>query len=394
MWAESAGAPPELTSRYYRLKIIGSSRQCPSKSQHHFGFADDRPIRRRDEDQLGRTGFATAIAKAICGWRGRESLVIGLHGQWGSGKSSVKNMVREALDEESARPVRVVEFNPWQFANSEQLTQAFFDQVGIGLGRGRLSTFMGRSHLAGRWHRYAAYLRSGKDLVAVAQSLAILIAVFAVVLGASPFAARWITFIVAGAFGIAAVFLTCSLRCAEAVQRILAVGGDVAQKSLEEVRAELAQALKGLSLPLLVIIDDIDRLAPAETAEMLQLIKANADFPNLVYLVLFDRETVVKNITQALQTPGREYLEKVVQAPFDIPAVEPIKLRRVLWGSLNELMADAEVARRFDQTRWGISSSAGSRRIFRRCAPLSGFCQRSLSTSQSLGASRLSRSTR
>ena len=74
-----------------------------------FWFSDDRPIRRRDEDQLGRTGFAAAIAKAICGWRGQESLVIGLHGQWGSGKSSVKNMVRETVEEESGKPVRVVE---------------------------------------------------------------------------------------------------------------------------------------------------------------------------------------------------------------------------------------------------------------------------------------------
>ena len=277
-----------------------------------FWFSDDRPIRRRDEDQLGRTGFAAAIAKAICGWRGQESLVIGLHGQWGSGKSSVKNMVRETVEEESGKPVRVVEFNPWQFANREHLTQAFFNQVEIGLARGHPSKFMGRARRAVRWRQYAAHLRSGKDsvqgLVAAFPPLAIALAVIAMLLR---------------------------------------------QKSLEEARAEIAQVLKDLSQPLLVIIDDVDRLAPTETAEMLQLIKANADFPNLVYLVLFDRETVEKNIRQALQTSGREYLEKVVQAPFDIPAVEPIKVRRVLLSGLNELMADVEVARRFDQTRWG-----------------------------------------
>ena len=319
-----------------------------------FRFADDRPIHRRSEDRLGRAGFADAIAKAIRGWRGRESLVIALYGQWGSGKSSVKNMVRETLKESSPKPVRVVEFNPWQFANREQLTQAFFDQIGIGLGRGPLSTFRGRARLAGRWRRYAAYLRSSKDLVAVAElPFTILIIAFAVVLGSSTFVANSITLAVAGALVIIAVLLGWSSRFANAIQGILAVGGDVAQKSLEEVREELAQALDSLSVPLLVMIDDIDRLAPAETAEMLQLIKANADFPNLVYVVFFDRETVEKNIMQALQTPGRKYLEKVVQTPFDIPTVEPIKLRRFLVSGLDELLADAEVARRFDQTRWG-----------------------------------------
>ena len=288
-----------------------------------FRFSDDRPIRRRDEDQLGRTGFAAAIAKAICGWRGQESLVIGLHGQWGSGKSSVKNMVRETVKEESAKSVRVVEFNPWQFANREHLTQAFFNQVEIGLARGRPSKFIGRARRAGRWRRYAVYLRSSKDLVkglvAVVPPLAIALA-----------------------------FIAMLLR----------------QKSLEEAREEVAQSLKALDRPLLVIIDDIDRLAPTEMAEMLQLIKANADFPNLVYLVLFDRETVENNIKEALQTPGREYLEKVVQVPFDIPAVEPIKLRHVLLSGLNELMADAEVARRFDQTRWGNLFFGGLERYF------------------------------
>ena len=126
-----------------------------------------------------------------------------------------------------------------------------------------------------------------------------------------------------------------------------------AQKNLDEVREEIAGNLRSLPFTLLVIIDDIDRLTPEETAEMLQLIKANADFPNLVYLVLFDRETVETNITKALNMPGRKYLEKVVQVPFDIPAVEPIKLRRVLSDGLNECLADAKVAQRFDKTRWG-----------------------------------------
>ena len=59
-------------------------------------FSTDRPIRRRNEDRLGRWRFAEAIAAAVKGWTGRDSLVIGLYGVWGSGKSSVKNMVIEA----------------------------------------------------------------------------------------------------------------------------------------------------------------------------------------------------------------------------------------------------------------------------------------------------------
>ena len=56
-------------------------------------FSADRPIASREEDLLGRSGFAESLASAIKGWTGNDSLIIALYGSWGSGKSSVKNMV-------------------------------------------------------------------------------------------------------------------------------------------------------------------------------------------------------------------------------------------------------------------------------------------------------------
>ncbi len=47
-------------------------------------------------------------------------------GPWGSGKTSVLHLVRSRLDE--SRIVRI-EFNPWLFAGTDQLVQAFFGQL-------------------------------------------------------------------------------------------------------------------------------------------------------------------------------------------------------------------------------------------------------------------------
>src|SRR5262249_53359783 len=103
------------------------------------------------------------IAAAINGWRGGDSLVIALYGPWGSGKSSIKNMIVEALNGHGQPRALVAEFNPWQFANRDQLTEAFFDQIGIALGRGTLASQKRRRELLLRWRRYAAYLqRSGR----------------------------------------------------------------------------------------------------------------------------------------------------------------------------------------------------------------------------------------
>jgi hypothetical protein len=52
----------------------------------------DRPILTRAQDRLGRHEFGEAIADAIRGWRGRDSLVLALCRSWGSGKSSPSNM--------------------------------------------------------------------------------------------------------------------------------------------------------------------------------------------------------------------------------------------------------------------------------------------------------------
>jgi len=44
------------------------------------------------------------------------------YGGWGSGKSSVKNLVLEKLTEQKYRTVTAVEFNPWLVSGEETIT--------------------------------------------------------------------------------------------------------------------------------------------------------------------------------------------------------------------------------------------------------------------------------
>src|SRR5438132_4310578 len=133
-------------------------------------FSADRPISHRVEDRLGRRSFAEAIAAAVRGWRGRDSVVIAIHGPWGTGKSSIKNMVVEALKEEKKQPVAIAEFNPWQFGNRDQLAEAFFDEVGTALGRGTEGSQKQRRRVLNRWRRYAGYLTASRKLLALVQT--------------------------------------------------------------------------------------------------------------------------------------------------------------------------------------------------------------------------------
>ncbi len=85
-----------------------------------YPLSADRPIQTRDEDRLGRRGFAEGLARGLGEWRGKDSLVIALYGAWGSGKSSVKNMALEALAQApQSREATVVEFNPWEYVKGD-----------------------------------------------------------------------------------------------------------------------------------------------------------------------------------------------------------------------------------------------------------------------------------
>jgi len=277
-------------------------------------FSADRPISHRGEDRLARRSFAEAIAAAVRGWRGRDSVVIAIHGPWGTGKSSIKNMVVEALKEETQQPVAIAEFNPWQFGNRDQLAEAFFDEVGTALGRGTEGSQEQRRRVLNRWRRYAGYLTASRKILALVRTpLAIVFVVAAaLVFGASAVNIRILGFLVGLAFLGAAALLHWSSSLARAVAQFLEVGVDVGRKSINEVKEDLAQELRGLGFPLLIVIDDVDRLTPQETLEIFQLIKANGDLPNIMYLVLFERGAIEKNIEELLKVSGREYVEKIV----------------------------------------------------------------------------------
>jgi len=101
---------------------------------NHFHFSTDRPIDTYVDDRLGRKQFADSLANAISGWRKKESLVIGLFGNWGSGKTSIKNTILENF-QKIKDPPEIAEFNPWQLVDQDQLYNTFFREISFALGR-------------------------------------------------------------------------------------------------------------------------------------------------------------------------------------------------------------------------------------------------------------------
>ena len=96
-------------------------------------YTDDGPISSHDDDRFGRWPFAERVARVIATRTDPTSIVVGIYGPWGDGKTSVLNMMVEVLTGHDH--VIVIPFNPWNFESEGQLIRAFFDTLSDAIGK-------------------------------------------------------------------------------------------------------------------------------------------------------------------------------------------------------------------------------------------------------------------
>ena len=268
----------------------------------------DNPIREPSEDRLGRAPLAASFAKQILHADASEGLVVGVLGPWGSGKTSFVNLVRHCLTSEG---VPVLNFNPWLFSGSEHLVQAFFSEL-------------------------TAHVRLKLDLADIGKMLD----QYGDHLFAAPFVGSW----------------------AARAKLLFGIAGSrqrPKRSQIEATRDKISDALKHRERPIIVILDDLDRLTAGEVRDIFRLVRLTASFPNIVYVLAFDRHQVERALSHddpALphdDPTGRAYLEKIVQLVRDLPKISDEVLMDELIAAMNESLPDIDDDT-FDEHRWGI----------------------------------------
>jgi KAP family P-loop domain len=303
----------------------------PSIASH---LSADLPITSRNEDKLNRKGFAEALAHVIGTWRDKPSLVIGLFGDWGSGKSSVKNLVLEAIMSQDKDSLHVVEFSPWQVSSQEMLSETFFREIGRALSKSGPAEEAVVKRRVARWKKYSSVLSMAGTVARAFRSA---------VPPTDPISPT----LTAGAVAVEMI-AGVTKAGAEAVE----AEGAADTLTLSELKEQIAEDLRTLDRPILVVLDDIDRLSKQEIRYTLQLVKANADFPNIIYLLLAQKKTVVAALEEIAPGNALTYLEKIVQVSFDVPSVNRNQLQTLFLNGLNELLADPQMEKRFSNTYW------------------------------------------
>ena len=317
-------------------------------------ISPDRPVQNLKGDRLGRKAFVESIASAIKGWQGNESLVISISGPWGSGKTSTKNMLKDSLSP-SLPKNHFIEFNPWQWAGQNQLAEAFFREIEIALGRDPTASYKKQ---AAKWRVYSAKLRVGTLISDTTSQLITRIA--AVMTGAG---LMW-SFITAH-FVWFTVLIVCTVilliwgKALAVVSRFASRWADLKEAqatlheaSMEDLKNELRELMKELPKPVVIIIDDIDRLTASQICYLFQLIKANADFPNLVYVLLMESQIVEQGLDSMTENNGKEYLKKIIQVHLPLPMVAREKLISTLEQETRTLISDPALGVQIDEFQW------------------------------------------
>ena len=109
------------------------------------------------------------------------------------------------------------------------------------------------------------------------------------------------------------------------------------EESLEALHQELRTALAEQPNRFLVVIDNIDRLTPDEALLLFKLVKSVGQLPNVLYLLACDRTLAEEIVKERFPSEGPHFLEKIVQAVFEVPEPGANALRAQLQAELTEV---------------------------------------------------------
>ena len=262
-------------------------------------YSSDTAIKTKTEDLLGRAHFASELANAILKNTGKDSIVIGLYGSWGSGKTSLVNMVLEEIEnltiQDEDKPL-LVSFAPWNFSAQENLVSVFFKTLRLYLNIEKNK----------KWEQ-----KIGNAL--------------------DKFADTW---------DVLTLYPGAGTIVAPAAKAITKLGANklLGVKPIDEAKQEIERVLLERNQKIIVVIDDVDRLEKSQICAVFQLVKQIVSFPNTTYLLPMDRDIVARALKKVQDDDGYSYLEKIVQIPFIIPEISKTKMKEVFVEKVNGVL--------------------------------------------------------
>lgn len=284
----------------------------------------DKAINLPEQDCFGYIHIAQQLARSIESIGRKGSAVIGIEGAWGSGKTSLLNLLRTELDNKKASHTFVLTVSPWLDGDGISPVESLLmpvAQIIADVEEKKLSPVHQR-----RLRRKKGMTRTAETVFRYTQATA-----------------RHFTPVAE-----IASLIPGFPNAAGNLKAFSETGPQPKRRTTAELRADIAHKIAELDLSFIILLDDLDRLEPAQAVEVIRLIKSVADFPHFRYILCYDRTVLSQAIKTGLNVEdGSAYLQKIIQLTFSLPRPESFDLRRqflegvrILYESVNGAAPD------------------------------------------------------
>jgi hypothetical protein len=322
-----------------------------------------------DEDRLGFSHYVRAFADLIESTHTHLPLTVGIFGSWGMGKSFLLEHIERELNERreerqrsasltaqgaAVSRIHIVTFNAWEYNASEAIWPGLVRKIMDRLEKEISWPFPGR-FLTKFWLNLRAQLRKENVRIGAALFIVALAASAGILLWSGKLSQNWKALLVAGVAGFAGGLLklvsdTVANPLSQWLTKLFLEDdygrhiGHLARirKDLEFLERRLRTNPEKLER-VLILIDDLDRCEPEKAVEMLQAVKLLLDFESFVLFLGIDARIITKAIEKHYQgllgeagASGYEYLDKIVQIPFQIPAPSTDQVREFLRSQMGD----------------------------------------------------------
>ena len=253
-----------------------------------------------DSDFLNFSGVADTVAETIVQANGRP-ISIGVSGAWGVGKSSMIQLIRNALEtrDDTKETFVFVNFNAWLYQGYDDARAALLGTVATTLATEASAREKGIDK-ANKLLRSVNWLR------------------------VTQFAAAGLGTVLGLPSGLSSLVIESPESQPDASP----------PKKIDEIRECFGQTLKELDVQLVVLIDDLDRCLPQTTISTLEAIRLLLFLDNAAFVIAAD-DTMIKHAVRSHfngvdDTTVTNYFDKLIQIPIRVPPLGTQEVRAYL----------------------------------------------------------------
>jgi predicted KAP-like P-loop ATPase len=257
-----------------------------------------------ESDKLERSGFARSAVASLRQVTSAAGFVLSIEGAWGSGKTSTLAMIEGLLGKEPKDQLpHVVHFNPWLIGDRDALLRQFLAKLASAV-------------------KLTDHAKEGQKVAKELKAYAKAFDVVKLIPGAEP----WASIV------------------KSVVESVGQATGSVAEHKMPDIelqKKKVEAALQKFARRIIVFIDDVDRLFPLEVFEMVRIVKAVGDLPNVGYVLAWDPAYVSRALESASVPQSDTYLDKIVQVRMPLPGLSISARGALINDSLKALNPEA-----------------------------------------------------